>query len=106
MHPFCIIHKKEIRGKAQKLLTFFVFLIIISMSTSSTAALASLGNNFSSGGSIAPADLEEFIDQAMSREMDNYHLPGAAVAVVQNEQILLVKGYGMADMDKGTSVDA
>jgi CubicO group peptidase (beta-lactamase class C family) len=42
----------------------------------------------------------------MSREMDNYYLPGAAVAVVQNEQILLVKGYGMADMDKGTSVDA
>jgi hypothetical protein len=46
MHPSCIIHKKEIRGKAQKLLTFFVFLIIISMSTSSTAALASQGQFF------------------------------------------------------------
>lgn len=35
------------------------------------------------------SDLEEFIDQVMAREMDRHHLPGAAIAIVQND------GYGL-----------
>jgi CubicO group peptidase (beta-lactamase class C family) len=52
------------------------------------------------------AALEAFIDGLMAAQMADYHIPGAAVAVVHEGEIALVKGYGYADLETLTPVDA
>ncbi len=56
-------------------------------------------------GPTDPAELEAFLDKLLRTEMEEYHIAGAAVAVVKNGEILLAKGYGYADVDKGIPVD-
>jgi CubicO group peptidase (beta-lactamase class C family) len=48
-----------------------------------------------------PADrgeLEAFLDGVLLRELTDYHVPGAVVAVVRDGEVLLAKGYGYADL--------
>ncbi|NPV80551.1 MAG: serine hydrolase [Firmicutes bacterium] len=55
---------------------------------------------------LNPADLEAFFDGIMATHFQTYHIPGAAVAVVKDGKILLAKGYGYADIETRTPVDA
>jgi len=43
--------------------------------------------------------LEAFIDGSVKTAMEDQHLPGVTVAVVQNGQLVLAKGYGLARTD-------
>ena len=54
---------------------------------------------------IDPKDLEKFFDGFFSQAMDQYHVPGVAIAFVQNGQMTLSKGYGYADLQQGVPVD-
>lgn len=45
-----------------------------------------------------PAELEAFFDELISAQMNTFHVPGGAVAVVQDGKLLLAKGYGYADV--------
>jgi len=45
---------------------------------------------------IPPATLEAFVDGIMAQAMPRQHLAGVVVAVVQNGQVVLKKGYGFA----------
>ena len=56
-------------------------------------------------GPTDPAELEAFLDELMGRHMEDYHVAGAAVSVVKDGVILLAKGYGYADVEKGIPVD-
>lgn len=47
------------------------------------------------------ADLDAFITQALK----DYQVPGAAVAVVKDGQVVLAKGYGVRDISKPDKVD-
>jgi len=58
-----------------------------------------------SQGPSDPAELEAFLDDLLGKEMEEYHIPGAAVAVVRDGEVLLAKGYGYANLEKGVSVD-
>ena len=49
--------------------------------------------------------LREKVDAYMSR-WDNDTSPGAAVLIARDGEILLKKGYGMADIESKTPVDA
>jgi CubicO group peptidase (beta-lactamase class C family)/uncharacterized integral membrane protein len=51
-------------------------------------------------------DLETFFDGLMAAHFQAYHIPGASVAVVKDGEILFAKGYGYADLDNGTPVEA
>jgi CubicO group peptidase (beta-lactamase class C family) len=56
----------------------------------------------------SPADLiavEQFLDQTISTQLDELTIPGAAVAVVAGGQLLLAKGYGLADQEQNRPVD-
>jgi len=57
----------------------------------------------------APADdtdkLEAFIDGVIYRQMDENNIVGATVAVVQDGEIKLTKGYGYADRENRVPVD-
>jgi len=57
------------------------------------------------GPGLPPAALEAFVDGWMAEAMARTHTPGAAVAIVQNGQVVLKKGYGFADLDPRRAVD-
>lgn len=51
-------------------------------------------------------DLASFFDRYLGAHMAANHVVGAAVAVVEGDRVLLAKGYGQADLSRGTPVDA
>lgn len=54
---------------------------------------------------IDPAALEAFVDGWMDDAMAREHVPGAAVSIVQNGQVIFKKGYGFADLTPRRRVD-
>jgi CubicO group peptidase (beta-lactamase class C family) len=50
-------------------------------------------------------ELETFMDGLMAAQTAAHHLSGAVVCVVAGGQVILAKGYGYADIAKGTRVD-
>jgi CubicO group peptidase (beta-lactamase class C family) len=48
------------------------------------------------------AGLESYIEQ----EMDRWEIPGAAVAIVKDQEVVFAKGFGVRDLEKGGEVDA
>ncbi|MEJ9162986.1 serine hydrolase domain-containing protein [Paenibacillus graminis] len=49
--------------------------------------------------------LTAFIDGMMGGQMDHYMIPGAVVSLVKDGKVLLAKGYGHSNLEKGTPVD-
>lgn len=41
---------------------------------------------------------------ALFRQWDGTHVPGGAVAVVKDEQVVFARGYGMADLEQGVPI--
>ncbi len=56
-------------------------------------------------GPTDPAEMEAFLDDLFARQMEEYHIAGAAVAVVKDGQLFFAKGYGYADLENNISVD-
>ena len=56
-------------------------------------------------GPTDPAELEAFLDDLFAKDMEEYHIAGAAVAVVKDGKLFFTKGYGYADVEKGILVD-
>ncbi|HEU4617487.1 MAG TPA: serine hydrolase domain-containing protein, partial [Gammaproteobacteria bacterium] len=54
---------------------------------------------------IPPAELEAFLDATIGVAMDQFHIAGAAVSVVQDGRLVLEKGYGFASLDPPRRVD-
>ena len=57
------------------------------------------------GQPIPPAELEAFVDGVAAEAMTRNHIAGAAVAVVQNGQVVLKKGYGADRLSPARAVD-
>jgi CubicO group peptidase (beta-lactamase class C family) len=57
------------------------------------------------GTPIPPAELEALVDGAVRQAMAERHVAGATVAVVQNGQVVLKKGYGLAGVSPARPVD-
>jgi CubicO group peptidase (beta-lactamase class C family) len=45
-------------------------------------------------------DFENFCDDFFLERMKKYHIPGAALGLVQNGELLFSKGYGYADLER------
>jgi len=56
-------------------------------------------------GSIDPTDLESFLDEFFDQNMKELNIPGAAVVVVRDGDILFSRGYGFADLERQIPVD-
>jgi CubicO group peptidase (beta-lactamase class C family) len=54
---------------------------------------------------VDPKEIEAFLDPIFATGMSDWHVPGAAVAIVKDGQILFSKGYGQANLEKGVPVD-
>ena len=63
------------------------------------------GPRLAPGEPIPPLELEAFVDATMRLGMDQAHVAGAAVAIVQGGQVVLNKGYGFASFDPPRPVD-
>jgi CubicO group peptidase (beta-lactamase class C family) len=53
-----------------------------------------VGARLQPGQALPASELEAFIDGQVSRAMESDHVAGVAVAVVQNGQLVMEKGYG------------
>jgi len=58
-----------------------------------------------SQGPTDPAELEAFLHGLLARQMEEYHIAGAAVSVVRDGKLFFAKGYGYADFENGIRVD-
>src|SRR5215213_6243730 len=56
-------------------------------------------------GPTDPAEMEAFLDKELKREMEKYHIAGAAVSVVKDGELFFAKGYGDADLENNIPVD-
>ena len=57
-------------------------------------------------GPTGPAELASFLNTTITAQLTNDHIPGATVAVVKDGKLFYTKGYGYADMENKTPVDA
>ena len=57
------------------------------------------------GQAIPSAELEAFVDGLLKDAMGREHIAGATVAIVQNGQVVLKKGYGFASLAPNRPVD-
>jgi len=57
------------------------------------------------GESIPLAELEAFVDGTVRLAMDQRHIAGVAVAIVQDGRVVLQKGYGFASFSPARPVD-
>jgi len=89
------------------LVALLSFVITPTMAQESKAAAwmnASIASS-PSQGPTNPAELEAFLDELMAKDMEEYHIPGAAVSVVKDGQLFFAKGYGYADLENKIPVD-
>lgn len=56
-------------------------------------------------GPANPVELEAFLDGLLAAQMADANVAGATVAVVRDGAVLLLKGYGYADVEQRTRVD-
>jgi CubicO group peptidase (beta-lactamase class C family) len=56
-------------------------------------------------GPTDPAEMEAFLDDVFAKEMNEYHIAGAAIAVVKDGKLFFAKGYGYADLEDKIPVD-
>ena len=73
------------------------------------ALLAMAGASWTYGQSAKGTELDreslrEFLSPIFAQTMATEHIPGAAIAVVKDGQLLLSEGYGVADMERQTPV--
>jgi CubicO group peptidase (beta-lactamase class C family) len=70
-----------------------------------SAQPAATGARLTPGAPLPAAELEAFVDGVVTQGMARDHIAGVAVAVVQNGQVVLKKGYGLDRMSPARAVD-
>lgn len=49
---------------------------------------------------------ESLVDLTVENALETFNVPGMAVGIVHNGEVVLAKGYGVTDIDKGDKVDS
>lgn len=52
-----------------------------------------------------PAFVKDSLEHYIRKGMDQWHVPGLAIAIVKDGQIVHLKGYGVKDIKSGEPVD-
>jgi CubicO group peptidase (beta-lactamase class C family) len=53
-----------------------------------------------------PQEVGAFFDRIIPQQLEEYHIPGAAVALVKDGEVVFAGGYGFADLEEERPVDA
>jgi len=56
-------------------------------------------------GPTDPAEMEAFMDDLFTKNMEEYNIAGAAVSIVKDGKLFFAKGYGYADLENKIPVD-
>ena len=56
-------------------------------------------------GPTDPAEIESFLDQLFTQQIEKYHLAGITAAMVKDGEIIYQKGYGYSDIVNQVAVD-
>lgn len=72
----------------------FILTILIIAATSRTA----FANEAPKAADLSnKAEVAAFVDQEMTKNMEKFHIPGAVIAIVKDQDILFSSGYGYAN---------
>ncbi|WP_380676547.1 serine hydrolase domain-containing protein [Salinigranum sp. GCM10025319] len=75
-------------------------LVVVLVSTPSIAtATTPTARSVDSTDLSDPDEFERWLDETMADQLERHHVPGAAVVVVNEGEVLLAKGYGYADLE-------
>jgi CubicO group peptidase (beta-lactamase class C family) len=104
------INRRLARAITLAILVVAICLAVVTASAKPTAAaLPALSADHSSTNQAIPAraladpaELEVFLDQLLSRQLAENHIPGASVAVVKDGRLFFAKGYGYANLEQQT----
>ncbi|CAN5516926.1 serine hydrolase domain-containing protein [soil metagenome] len=69
------------------------------------APLTLAGARLAPGQALPPAELEAYVDGVVKDAMDREHIAGVTVAVIQDGQVVLKKGYGFASLSPARKVN-
>ncbi len=86
----------------------FTFCIIISIGLqvlSLRAARQQAENTPGSQGPKHPSEFEAFLDNIISEQMQELHVPGVVLALVKGDKVFFLKGYGLANIAENKPVD-
>ncbi|MTI68113.1 MAG: penicillin-binding protein [Firmicutes bacterium] len=50
-------------------------------------------------------NIEKLVDKVIKNDMENLHIPGAAIVMTKDDQIIFSKGYGYADLENKIPVN-
>ncbi|HJS20741.1 MAG TPA: serine hydrolase domain-containing protein, partial [Anaerolineales bacterium] len=108
--------KKEIHVIKQSLVRSFTIMLTLMLVLTFVAPAMAQHNNdtpdtnqfplTAQDGLTNASEMEAFMDDLFARHMEEYHIAGAAVAVVKDGQLFFAKGYGYADVENKIPVDA
>jgi CubicO group peptidase (beta-lactamase class C family) len=97
-----------IKKSMMVLLTLMTLLSVVGSAVAQENRVAPGGNvstALSQQGPTDPAELEAFLDDLFAKDLEEYHIAGAAVSVVKDGKLFFAKGYGYADLENGIPVD-
>jgi len=69
------------------------------------AARMKVGASSPQQGPTDSAEMGNFLDDLLAKQMAENHIAGAAISVVKDGKLFFAKGYGYADIEKGIPVD-
>jgi CubicO group peptidase (beta-lactamase class C family) len=103
------VEKEILNMKTAKLAILFLagtFMLFASHPTAARPA-SSLAVPATSNldGPADPAEIESFLDQLFSQQMEEFHLAGITAVMVKDGQVLFQKGYGYSDLENRIPVD-
>ena len=84
-----------------KLLRYLILLIILFL----TANVYASDVGASANKNIQPGEVEMFADSFFQSALEDYNIPGAVFAAVENGEVLFARGYGYADLNNSIPVD-
>src|SRR5215216_7122393 len=104
-----LIIKKSLGLSMTMMLTLVILLSIVGSAMAQENRVAPDMNGptapSQSQGPTDPTELEVFLDELLAKEMEEYHIAGAAISVVKDGKSFLAKGYGYADLENKIPVD-
>lgn len=62
-------------------------------------------SGYTSPGLDDREELKLFMDEVIAAQLEEHHIPGAALSIVKDGEVLLARGYGYANLDERTPVD-
>ncbi|GCE06821.1 serine hydrolase domain-containing protein [Dictyobacter aurantiacus] len=97
----------RMRYASTALLILLIFILLSCNASSALArALPEMAPSPPSMGPGDPRELETFLNGEIGAQLAQKHIPGATVSVVKDGRLFFAKGYGYANLQHGTRVNA